>query len=159
VTNITSNNLVSASISPGQAVACAGFTSIYYDSTFVSHFNLKFEISSNGFVYWSMDTTVYVSLSAVDDETLSLITYNLEQNYPNPFNPTTTIKYQIPHRSNVSLKIYDIIGNEVAELVNAEQEVGYYNIDFNAAKFSSGVYFYRLQAGSFVQTRKMILMK
>jgi hypothetical protein len=83
----------------------------------------------------------------------------LSQNFPNPFNPVTTIRYQIPHRSKVLLKIYDVIGNEVADLINEEQEVGFYNIDFNAAKFSSGVYFYRLQAGSFVQTRKMILMK
>jgi len=85
--------------------------------------------------------------------------YLLSQNFPNPFNPITTIKYQIPHRSNVSLKIYDIIGNEVADLINEEQEVGFYNIDFNAARFSSGVYFYQLKAGEFIQTKKMLLLK
>ncbi len=85
--------------------------------------------------------------------------YNLSQNYPNPFNPVTTIKYQIPHRSYVSLKIYDILGNEVADLVNEEQDVGCYNVEFNAAKHSSGVYFYQLKAGSYVERKKMILLK
>ena len=96
---------------------------------------------------------------SVKDEKVLPTEFTLGQNYPNPFNPITTINYQIPHRSNVSLKIYDIIGNEVADLVNEEQEVGFYNIDFNAARHSSGVYFYRLQARDFVQTRKMILLK
>ena len=95
----------------------------------------------------------------VDEETILPIEFSVAQNYPNPFNPVTTIKYLIPHRSNVSLKIYDIIGNEIAELVNEEQEVGYYNAEFNASKFSSGVYFYQLQAGDFIQTKKMLLLK
>ncbi|MBK7632777.1 MAG: T9SS type A sorting domain-containing protein [Ignavibacteriales bacterium] len=124
------------------------------------YFNLTFTISSNSLDYWRIDTLVYVqTYTDVEDELSRPLTFNLEQNFPNPFNPVTTIKYQIPHRSNVSLKIYDIIGNEVADLINEEQEVGFYNIDFDASKFSSGVYFYRIQAGDFVQTRKMILLK
>jgi hypothetical protein len=85
--------------------------------------------------------------------------YLLEQNYPNPFNPTTIIKYQIPENSFVTLKIYDLLGKEVATLVNKEQTKGFYSTEFNAEKLSSGVYFYRLHAGSFVETRKMILLK
>jgi hypothetical protein len=94
-----------------------------------------------------------------ENETAQPTEFSLSQNYPNPFNPITTIQYQIPKRSNVSLKVYDIIGNEIAELVNEEQEVGYYDAEFNAARLSSGVYFYRLQAVDFIQTRKMILLK
>jgi hypothetical protein len=83
----------------------------------------------------------------------------LFQNYPNPFNPTTSIQYAINSRQLVQLKVYDILGNEVATLVNEQKEPGYYEVEFNATQFSSGVYFYRLQAGDFVQTKKMILMR
>ena len=83
----------------------------------------------------------------------------LEQNYPNPFNPSTTIMYSIPNSEFVTLKIYDVLGNELATLVNEEKPAGNYEVDFNAAGFSSGIYFYKLQAGNFVQTKKMILLK
>jgi hypothetical protein len=85
--------------------------------------------------------------------------YKLEQNYPNPFNPTTTIKYSIPKTSFVSLKIYNLIGEEVATLVNEENSIGNYEIEFNATSLPSGVYFYRIQADSFVETKKMVLLK
>lgn len=85
--------------------------------------------------------------------------YALEQNYPNPFNPTTTIAYQLPAASNVSLKVFDMLGKEVATLVNGRQEAGAYTVNFNANQLSSGIYFYRLQAGNFLQTRKMMLLK
>jgi hypothetical protein len=81
------------------------------------------------------------------------------QNYPNPFNPITTINYQIAIKSQVSLKVYDMLGNEVLSLINEEQESGYYKVKLNSNNLSSGVYIYRLQAGSFVETRKMILLK
>ncbi len=86
-------------------------------------------------------------------------TFALEQNYPNPFNPSTAISYQLPVASTVSLKVFDMLGKEVATLVNARQEAGAYTVNFNANTLSSGVYFYRLQAGNFVQTRKMLLVK
>jgi hypothetical protein len=85
--------------------------------------------------------------------------FALEQNYPNPFNPTTLISYQLPVASTVSLKIYDVLGKEVATLVNGRQEAGAYNIPFHATALSSGIYFYRLQAGNFVATKKMMLVK
>jgi len=85
--------------------------------------------------------------------------YKLEQNYPNPFNPTTTIKYSIPEESFVILKVYNLIGEEVATLVNAEQSTGNYEIEFNAVTLPSGIYFYRLQTENFVDTKKMMLMK
>jgi len=83
----------------------------------------------------------------------------LFQNYPNPFNPTTTIKYRIPELSFVTLKVYDVLGNEIATFVNEEKSVGSYNVEFNATEIPSGIYFYRLQAGSFVETKKMLLLK
>jgi hypothetical protein len=86
-------------------------------------------------------------------------TFVLEQNYPNPFNPTTVMSYQLPVASEVSLKLFDVLGKEVATLVNERQEAGAYNYTLNASNLSSGVYFYRLQAGNFVQTKKMMLVK
>ena len=85
--------------------------------------------------------------------------YLLSQNYPNPFNPCTKIKYSVPELSFVTIKIYDVLGSEVATLVNEEKPVGTYELNWNAANLPSGVYFYRLQAGDFVQTRKMIFLK
>lgn len=87
------------------------------------------------------------------------VQYFLAHNYPNPFNPITTIKYQIPELSFVTLKVYDVLGNEIATLVNEEKTVGNYQVDFDASSLSSGIYFYRLQAGEFVETKKMILIK
>ncbi len=85
--------------------------------------------------------------------------YKLSQNYPNPFNPSTVINYTLPNESKVSLKVYDILGNEIATLVNKSQNAGSYNINFNASEMPSGVYFYTLSTESFTQTRKMLLLK
>ena len=85
--------------------------------------------------------------------------YNLAQNYPNPFNPSTKISWQSPVGSHQTLKIYDVLGNEVATLVDEYREAGRYEITFDASNLSSGIYFYRLQAGDYLQTRKMILLK
>ncbi|MCC6255760.1 MAG: T9SS type A sorting domain-containing protein, partial [Ignavibacteriaceae bacterium] len=87
------------------------------------------------------------------------ITYELSNNYPNPFNPSTTIRYQIPKDGIVTLKIFDILGSEVATLVNEEKVAGKYEINFNASSLASGVYIYRFQAGSFVNSKKMLLIK
>jgi len=85
--------------------------------------------------------------------------YRLDQNYPNPFNPSTTISYSLPKSGMVTLKVFDILGREVAVLLNGYKTSGVYNIKFDASKLKSGVYFYRLTAGSFVSTRKLILLK
>ncbi len=85
--------------------------------------------------------------------------FNLVQNYPNPFNPTTTISFSLPSSTFTSLKVYDILGNEVANLVNEEKPAGNYEERFDASSLTSGTYFYKLQAGSFIETKKMILLK
>jgi photosystem II stability/assembly factor-like uncharacterized protein len=87
------------------------------------------------------------------------VNYNLFQNYPNPFNPTTTIEYSVPKTTFVKINVYDILGKEIEELVNEEKRQGSYSIRFNANKLSSGIYFYRMQAGNYVETRKLILLK
>lgn len=87
------------------------------------------------------------------------LNYELHQNYPNPFNPETVIEYSLPNSGSVSIKVYDVLGREIRTLVNTEQTAGKYSINFNAAGLSSGVYYYKLQSGSFVQTRKMMLVK
>jgi len=87
------------------------------------------------------------------------VSFSLSQNYPNPFNPSTTINYTIPKSGLVSLKIYDIVGKEVVSLVNEVKNAGSYNLQFNASNLSSGTYFYRLESGSFVETKKMLLLK
>jgi hypothetical protein len=85
--------------------------------------------------------------------------FTLSQNYPNPFNPSTTFRYSIPNKSKVIIKVYNILGNETKTLVNEEKPAGKYELTWNAANLPSGVYFYRIQAGSFVETKKMVLLK
>jgi M6 family metalloprotease-like protein len=85
--------------------------------------------------------------------------YSLMQNYPNPFNPTTTISYSVPKNGLVTLKVYDILGKEVAELVNETKETGNYSVTFNASELPSGIYFYTLTSGNFMATKKLILLK
>ena len=85
--------------------------------------------------------------------------YGLSQNYPEPFNPSTTISYDLPTSSRVKLTIYDILGHNVATLVNEQKEAGSYSVQWNASNVASGVYFYRLEAGSFLQTKKLVLLK
>ena len=99
-------------------------------------------------------------LTGVEDESNMIPEkFVLSQNYPNPFNPSTIISYSLPVTSQVSLKVYDVLGNEVATLVNDYKSAGSYDVDFNSTNLSSGVYFYQLKVGSYLETRKMILMK
>jgi hypothetical protein len=94
----------------------------------------------------------------VENENVPL-TYDLSQNYPNPFNPSTVISYRLPVIGFVTLKVYDILGREVATLVNEEKPAGEYEVEFDGSTLTSGIYFYQLKAGEFIQTKKMILLK
>ncbi len=85
--------------------------------------------------------------------------FNLKQNYPNPFNPATKINYELPQRILVNLIVYDVTGKEISELVNREQNAGYYEINFNSTGLPSGVYYYRITAGEFTETKKMVILK
>jgi len=99
-------------------------------------------------------------VTEVEDATIPQ-KFSLEQNYPNPFNPITNIKFQISDIGFVSLKVYDVLDNEVATLVNEEKQAGSYKVEFstNDLQLTSGIYFYTLSAGSFSETKKMILLK
>ena len=113
---------------------------------------------SIGYATSVLDTSNY---TGIEENLLKQVPreYNLFQNYPNPFNPATKIGFRIPDFEFVSLKIYDILGGEVSTLVNEEKPAGSYEVEFNAANLSSGAYFYKIRAGSFVQTKKMILLR
>ncbi len=111
----------------------------------------------DGIVYG--DTT---TVGVEDEENPIANEFRLEQNYPNPFNPSTRIKYAIGNRE-VTLRVFDVLGNEIATLVNEEKPAGEYEVEFNASSDSrnlvSGIYFYQIKAGSFIQTKKMLMIK
>jgi hypothetical protein len=103
--------------------------------------------------------TIPPIVSVKDEISLQPEEYNLYQNYPNPFNPTTIIRYSIINPDLVKIKIYDILGREVSTLVNEFKQVGNYDVQFDASGLASGIYLYRIESGSFVETKKMILLK
>ena len=110
---------------------------------------------------WGIELVFEQTTGVLDEQEEYIIPYNFElsQNYPNPFNPSTIIRYSVPSRSTVILKIFDILGGEVSTLINEDKDAGFYSVNFNASQLSSGIYFYQLQAGSFNQVKKMILIK
>ena len=95
----------------------------------------------------------------VEVEVISITSYSLEQNYPNPFNPSTTINYGLKEKSNVRIILLNSLGEEIAVLVNEGQDKGYHKVEFDGSKLSSGVYFYQIKAGNFINTKKMILLR
>ena len=99
------------------------------------------------------------TITSVKSETVNPVKYLLSQNYPNPFNPSTKIRYSVPQVTNIVIRVFDILGNEIETLVNKEKPAGTYEITWYAEYLSSGVYFYQLRAGSFVETKKMILLR
>jgi hypothetical protein len=127
------------------------------------------EFTRDGWYVDDIGIFIYTIPTEIQGDTKSIFEYSLEQNFPNPFNPVTSIDYAVKSTEYVSLKVYDILGNEVAILVNEEKPAGKYKVEFDASKLSSGisvrggyasgVYFYKLQAGNFIEVKKMILMK
>ena len=119
--------------------------------------------SSNGGLTWRLFSrqayTWSQGVTGVENEFNSVSDYRLSQNYPNPFNPSTSINFSIPNKANVSLKVFDLLGSQIAELVNGEIEAGSYEVSFDASKLVSGVYFYKIQSENFSETKKMILLK
>ena len=108
---------------------------------------------------WRYHTVQFPTTVSVGNEFGVVSDFQLEQNYPNPFNPSTTIKYSVPEKGDVTIRVFDILGAEVATLVNVTQEAGSYEINFDASKLSSGMYIYRLNAGNVSLSKKMMLLK
>jgi hypothetical protein len=107
-----------------------------------------------------IDDLSFGAVTSVDDKgNLIPNEFALLQNYPNPFNPTTMIQYALPHAANVHLGVYDLLGKEVATLVDGHQDAGSYRAELHASQLPSGIYFYRLQAGQFSEVRKLVLLK
>ena len=136
----------------------------YITSDIPDSCQISFTIGNNngpinsGTVFYIDAISFQGTQTSVDEATVTT-SFKLDQNFPNPFNPTTIIKYSIPKISSVSLKIYDILGNEVETLVDKELPAGNYEATFNAANLSSGIYFYHLQAEAFSETKKMLFLK
>ena len=130
----------------------------YLNTNSKYYWHVKSE-NTNGFSKWSDTYNFSTGLTAVHESNKNNYNLKLEQNYPNPFNLTTNIGFWIANFGFVTLKIYDILGREVATLVNAEKNPGTYEVKFDGSKLASGIYIYRLQAGSFIQTKKLILIK
>jgi hypothetical protein len=124
--------------------------------------NGEIQIGGSTKIYYINNTLVKESGEPENGEDIPQIIpdeISLEQNYPNPFNPSTTISYQLPEKNHVSLNVYDILGNLVTTLVNQDMDAGYYTVNWNASQLASGIYIYRIISGSYVSTKKMILMK
>ena len=125
----------------------------------VKYFAVYVEDASGEYLKSSARIGVIKAPNAIREKTDQPLKFALEQNYPNPFNPTTKIKFTIPQNGIVKLAVYDILGRKVADLLNRKMKAGKYTVNFNAANLASGVYFYRLQAGNHISTKKMMLLK
>lgn len=146
------NDTTASEITPGTAIVSPAI----FISSGGTATNPATVVKSGGMVN-TLCTTVGVN---EDEGSLNIpLEYKLEQNFPNPFNPSTQIHFSLPSAEFVTLKVFDVLGNEVATLMNEEKPTGSYEVEFNASKLSSGIYLYKLSTGTFVQTRKMILVK
>jgi len=137
-----------------------GMTDIYHmefftDATTDDIIAYGYAVTRDGRVLKVNDVVLSVELTS----TAAPADFVLRQNYPNPFNPNTTITFGVPVKANVVLKVFNSLGEEVSQLVNEEKSAGTYEVEFNGKDLTSGIYFYRIQAGDFVETKKMILMK
>ena len=120
-------------------------------------------INPNGYIFaGTLNGGVFRSISSttsIKEEEINVFTFSLTQNFPNPFNPTTIIRYSVPQTTLVIIKVYNLLGSEIATLVNEEKSFGNYKMQFDGSNLSSGVYFYRMQAGNFNSTKKFILLR
>ena len=150
-------------IPPQESAVTAGFYRLNINEIITSGAEMHFrvDIASNGSLFWSDTFKIDIVTGVADPsgEQDNPTEFALHQNYPNPFNPETAIEYSIPKRDFASLKVYDLLGNEIQTLVNELVNAGAYSVTFDARKFSSGLYSYKLEAGEFVKTKKMLLIR
>ncbi|MFO7445143.1 MAG: T9SS type A sorting domain-containing protein [Ignavibacteriaceae bacterium] len=125
----------------------------------IYYYRLKQLDLSGGFEYSWEDTVIVDFITSVETSQIIITNFSLDQNYPNPFNPLTNFGLQIGNAGFVTLKIYDVLGRVLAVLINEHKPAGRYNIEFDGIGLSSGIYFYKLEAGSFTDTKKFLLLK
>jgi hypothetical protein len=135
-----------ALVVPNGAEICADFITVEFGGTYVT-------ANPSGTCAGATVT------GGIETETTLPTEFAIYQNYPNPFNPSTKIKYGVPENGNVKLSVYNLVGEEVSVLVDELVEAGFYEVSFNASSLPSGTYFYKLQAGNNIETRKMILLR
>jgi hypothetical protein len=146
-------------LTPGANTATRFFAVTLNTAPFPGYFNIRADVSLDGWVYWSDSIRVNVNTGVAEKNWVLPVVFALGQNHPNPFNPSTTIKFTLPNRSKVELTVFNLMGQEVIKLVEGEKEAGFHEVQFDGTHLESGVYFYRLQAGDFIQVKKFILLK
>jgi len=161
-TNISSisNNRNFGSITPGEIKSASNYTvvtKIHPDS--LNNLEILIKISSFGYMFWEDDTIINVRVSSIKTNPSIPIEFSIKQNYPNPFNPKTTIEFSIPKTEFVNLKIFNLLGQEVNTLVSEKLTPGEYKYTWDASHLASGVYIYKLEAGNYSSTKKLILLK
>jgi len=163
VTNMTLSDNRISDIVPGETVTSDGVFIIRFANNFLGDRDIPFEVAifSGNYLFWKDTFSVYIHPTSVTEGNKLEIpeNYSLYQNYPNPFNPTTTIRYSINKSNLVTLKIFNLAGQEVETLVNAYQTLGEHYIKWNAEELPGGIYFNRLQFGNHSETKKLILQK
>jgi hypothetical protein len=145
-------------LGPGESVTNGGDFYMTILDTCPENYDIKVDLSfsQEGHAYWEDSFMIHVGTVGIVDIPNE---FNLNQNFPNPLNPTTTIGYQLPRDSEVELTIYDITGRKIETLVSENKYAGYHTVNWNASPYPSGIYLYRLKAGNFVETKKMVLIK
>jgi polyhydroxybutyrate depolymerase len=162
ITSIFMSNFPYGNIQPGQSVVPVGAYSVVINSNCPPSYDIPIlvEISSGDNMFWSDSIFIHANPTGIEKEDNNLPkTFSLKQNYPNPFNPITNIEFSIPKAETVTLKIYNILGQEVATLVSDKLNAGSYKYVWDAFDLASGVYMYKIEAGNFIQIHKMILLK
>jgi hypothetical protein len=159
-----SGNLVFAGTSGGGVYSTSNFgTNWVQMNTGLGNLNINYLYVYNNYLYAGTGSCVWrcvATLTGNIDPTNDVPkVFRLEQNYPNPFNPNTSIKYQISTKEFVTIKVYDILGKLVTTLVNEKKEPGTYDVQFDGTNYASGLYFYKIEAGDFEKTLKMVLVK
>ena len=162
VTNIIQIRPTYGDIEAGESAVTSGAYRVDIDENCAEGKQILIDISiaSNDIHFWEDELTIGLVITGIADEGLAIpAEYALGQNYPNPFNPTTIIRYALPKTGRTSLVIYNLRGHEVARLIDGKQVAGFHSVRWDATSAASGIYFYRLRADEYVQTRKMVLLK
>jgi hypothetical protein len=146
-------------LNPGANAATKTLTVTLNTEPFQGYFNIRADVSIDGWVYWSDLMRVNVSTGVADKNEGLPVVFALEQNYPNPFNPATTIAFHLPASSFVTLKVFNTAGQEIASLVDRQLPAGDHRTEWNASGVPSGIYFYRIQAGIYSETKKLVVLK